>query len=344
MIQILTTPLLYGVAALALVLTIYLMATGSPPRTAHRLLAGAFLLVGVQAGLAALQISAPAHDLVAIRPILAMGLAPLLFLHLECAGRPLAQLKFADLVHLTGPVAMAIFLAAGLRGDAIDWMIIGSFTLYAAMTAVRAKAGTFAAHGAEVSRSLVRWRYLVIAWLVVMALVDLAILIELIRGEALENSVTFLLAAALIAMFFASTVLMNLHRIGPMAWVSMQLGRLPARSAIFDVPGTYQVLEEHMKSTRAFLDPNLTVARLARRVALPQRHVSEAINRSKGKSFSQWVNTWRVQEAQRLIKLDPQQGLLDVLLAAGFQTKSNFNRAFKEVVGLTPSEWRATSD
>lgn len=344
MIESLTTPLLYGISALALVLTVYLLTVGASPRTPQRLLAGAFFLVGVQAGLAALQVSAPDHTLVTIRPVLAMGLAPLLFLHLDCAGRSSAQLRPGDLVHLTGPAAMAAFLLAGLRGDAIDGIIIVSFLGYAAITAHQARTMTFAERGAEAARSLGRWRVVVIVWLVAMALTDLAIMVEMVGGDALQNSVTFLLAAGLVAMFFASNVLLSLHRIGPMAWVSMQLRRLPARTASLDVPATYRKLELHMEVTRAFLDPDLTVARLARRVVLPQRHVSEAVNRSKGQSFSQWVNGWRVQEAQRLMKEDPQRGLSDVLLAAGFQTKSNFNRAFKEAVGLTPSEWRGTKD
>ncbi len=346
MIQILMPPLLFSIAALALVLALYLLTAGAAPRAAHRLLAAAFLLVGVQAGLVALQLTLPVNALLYVRPVLAMALAPLLFLHLECARRASASLRASDAIHVVGPALMGVLLLGGLRGDFIDAMIISSLAGYAALTAWRARMGaeTFQARGAPAARSLVRWRLIVIAWLVTMALGDLAILIELAGVEPLRTSITFMLTASLIVLFLATNVLMSLHRAGPMAWVSMQLRRLPRRAAPIDAPATYRKLVEHMESTRAFLDPNLTVVRLARQTALPQRSVSEAINQSEGVSFSRWVNNWRVREAQRLIRDDPQRSLLDVLLASGFQTKSNFNRVFKECVGLPPSEWRSQGD
>ncbi|MDM5053684.1 AraC family transcriptional regulator [Aeromonas dhakensis] len=36
--------------------------------------------------------------------------------------------------------------------------------------------------------------------------------------------------------------------------------------------------------------------------------------------------------------------MTQILMNAGFQTKSNFNREFQRITGLTPSQFRATRD
>jgi len=64
------------------------------------------------------------------------------------------------------------------------------------------------------------------------------------------------------------------------------------------------------------------------------------VNRIKGMSGSQYVNTYRIETAcARLRATD--DTVLDVSLASGFATKSNFNREFLRIIGKTPSQWRA---
>ena len=84
---------------------------------------------------------------------------------------------------------------------------------------------------------------------------------------------------------------------------------------------------------------DLSLRRLARRLGLPDRQVSNAINRARGTSVSQFVNDFRIQEACTLL-CSTQKTIMEVSLMAGFATKSNFNREFLRVVGQTPSQWR----
>lgn len=86
-------------------------------------------------------------------------------------------------------------------------------------------------------------------------------------------------------------------------------------------------------------DEDLSLRRLARKLGLPDRQVSNAINRVRGMSVSQFVNDFRIQEA--CIQLSTsKKTIMEISLAAGFATKSNFNREFLRVIGQTPSEWR----
>jgi AraC-like DNA-binding protein len=83
----------------------------------------------------------------------------------------------------------------------------------------------------------------------------------------------------------------------------------------------------------------LSLRRIARRLGVPDRKVSLAINRRTGLSVSQFVNNYRIKDACRMLA-KTQDTVLTVSLAAGFATKSNFNREFVRVTGTSPSTWR----
>jgi AraC-like DNA-binding protein len=84
---------------------------------------------------------------------------------------------------------------------------------------------------------------------------------------------------------------------------------------------------------------DLSLRRLARRLGLPDRQVSNAINRVRAMSVSQFVNDFRIREACNLL-CKTKKTILEISLIAGFATKSNFNREFSRVTGQTPSQWR----
>ncbi|BBE72747.1 AraC family transcriptional regulator [Oharaeibacter diazotrophicus] len=92
-----------------------------------------------------------------------------------------------------------------------------------------------------------------------------------------------------------------------------------------------------MAETRLYLDPDLTLARLARRLTLPAKQVSAAVNRATGENVSRLVNGWRVRHA--CARLDAGDGVTEAMLASGFGTKSNFNREFLRVTGMAPKTW-----
>lgn len=94
-------------------------------------------------------------------------------------------------------------------------------------------------------------------------------------------------------------------------------------------------LDAFMKSERPYLDPDLTLARLARRLHVPVKQLSAAINRIRGENVSRYVNGFRVREACR--KIEGGASVTEAMLASGFNTKSNFNREFLRVTGRTPS-------
>src|SRR5690625_5400369 len=75
-------------------------------------------------------------------------------------------------------------------------------------------------------------------------------------------------------------------------------------------------------------------------MGIPSRQISTAINRVYGGSFSQYLNDCRVQEAQRLLIEQPDLPITQLMLDAGFTTKSNFHKEFRRITGLPPGEYR----
>lgn len=98
-------------------------------------------------------------------------------------------------------------------------------------------------------------------------------------------------------------------------------------------------LDRLLAEQRLFLDPDLTLARLARRLGVPAKQLSAAINRSSGGNVSRYVNALRIRHACGLLASG--QSVTAAMLASGFNTKSNFQREFQRVTGGSPSQWAA---
>jgi len=101
-------------------------------------------------------------------------------------------------------------------------------------------------------------------------------------------------------------------------------------------------LDGLMTDKEVFLDPDLTLDRLARKLIIPARHISNAVNQVHGRNISQVINEYRIERAKQLLEntLDP---ITQVYLNSGFQTKSNFHREFTRITQQTPSAYRRSN-
>jgi len=107
-----------------------------------------------------------------------------------------------------------------------------------------------------------------------------------------------------------------------------------------DFHGIYAEIESHLRERKLYRQPELRIEDVARAVRKPLHLVSLAVNQGGGRNFATLVNEMRVNYVQRrLARGTAASRVLDVAFEAGFNSKASFNRVFKRVAGVTPSEY-----
>jgi AraC-like DNA-binding protein len=100
-----------------------------------------------------------------------------------------------------------------------------------------------------------------------------------------------------------------------------------------------------MESKKPFLNPELKLSGLAEALEILPNHLSQVINAELNKSFFDFINEYRIEEAKRRL-LDAKYehySILAIALDVGFNNKASFNRVFKKQTGMTPSDFVKTS-
>ncbi len=107
-------------------------------------------------------------------------------------------------------------------------------------------------------------------------------------------------------------------------------------------PALVARLRTALERDRVYRDSELTLDALAARVGVSANVASQALNAGLGGSFSELINRFRLADV--MTALDRQDvrshSVLAVAFAAGFNSKSTFNRVFRAHTGMTPREYR----
>ena len=101
-----------------------------------------------------------------------------------------------------------------------------------------------------------------------------------------------------------------------------------------------QRITQLMEEKQLFKNPDLKVSDIAFELNTNSRYVSDCIKRFKGCSFIQYVNGCRIEHAKQLMRKLPEQKISSIYLDSGFTNDSSFFRIFKQITGMTPSEWK----
>ena len=95
-----------------------------------------------------------------------------------------------------------------------------------------------------------------------------------------------------------------------------------------------------MSEEKLYLYPNLKVSDLARLLNSNRNYIYNAINVEMGISFSDYINSQRIDYASQLLKAHPELSINDVMFKSGFTSTSAFYRNFKKFKGITPTARR----
>lgn len=101
-------------------------------------------------------------------------------------------------------------------------------------------------------------------------------------------------------------------------------------------------LEKIMIEKKPYLEPMLTIHDLAELLKLPSHQLSKVIHKEFGKNFYEYINQYRIESFKELVLTEKYKSftILAIALECGFNSKSAFNRIFKEQTGITPREYK----
>jgi AraC-like DNA-binding protein len=96
---------------------------------------------------------------------------------------------------------------------------------------------------------------------------------------------------------------------------------------------------------KLYKDSLISVSKIGKITAEPPYLISQVINEGFKMTFYDWIACHRIEEARRLLK-DPsfeKMTIEEIAEQVGYNSKSAFNKSFKKITGVTPSDYRSNS-
>jgi len=109
-----------------------------------------------------------------------------------------------------------------------------------------------------------------------------------------------------------------------------------------EIEGFKRKLNQVLITKKPYLDESLSLSQLAEKLEITDKKLSELLNQHLNTNFYNFINEYRVAEVkEKLIKKDNEKHtLLSIAYDCGFQSKTSFNRVFKQKTGVSPSKFR----
>ena len=104
-------------------------------------------------------------------------------------------------------------------------------------------------------------------------------------------------------------------------------------------------VDDAIREGQIYMDPDITLDKLAESLKILPRDLSSLINRHFGINFYEFINRYRIEEAKRMLTSEKYRAttITDIYLKVGFNSKSVFYTFFKKLEGMTPSQCRQIS-
>lgn len=284
------------------------------------------------------------------RPLFAMWLGPALYIYFQSVRQQQATLRWQQTLHFLCGTLIFVLLAniKPLRAF-IDIAISTSFVGYFILIAVQMRHGQqVLAHLGGYAASAHRWLLSLMVMAVINICLEFAVNIELEYGVALRDSISLLIASIAFMLINATIVLAALKRSDWLEWMyqfsEQSLHQAPSTLDTDIANKLFQRWEALVNTEQLHQQEfGITLPQAAKKLQVPARQLSNAINQIYGKSFSVYLNDRRIQEAQNLLISHPEMTIIDVMQASGFSSKSNFNKEFLRVTGTSPSGFRESN-
>ncbi len=107
-----------------------------------------------------------------------------------------------------------------------------------------------------------------------------------------------------------------------------------------DIEGVMNQLERLLREERIWDNDKLTLSETAAMLDISQHQLSQLLNEKLSMNFNAYINSWRIDEARKLLVNSPDKTVLFIAYEVGFNSKSSFYESFTKLTGFTPLEYR----
>jgi len=100
-----------------------------------------------------------------------------------------------------------------------------------------------------------------------------------------------------------------------------------------------QIVDEIDQCIKSYNDEALTLRRLSRKLGYSEFYTTRKFKEISGMAFREYLRQRKLAFALKEVR-DNQKSLLDIAFDYGFSSHEAFTRAFKQMYGVAPSEYR----
>lgn len=117
---------------------------------------------------------------------------------------------------------------------------------------------------------------------------------------------------------------------------------VPLEQNEVDVSGMAAEVQRLFEEDKIYLNPKLKLSDVALAVGTNRTYLSRYFNRQNGQTFYDYVNTYRIQYAENLLK-STNFPLPEIAIKSGFNSISTFRRVFFASFGCSPNKYRTNA-
>ncbi len=141
-------------------------------------------------------------------------------------------------------------------------------------------------------------------------------------------------------VFYLILLFLFLKRSNPNVFIEEKVKYADKKIADKDVNELQDRLDNLIREQELFKNSNLKLKDVSRELHLTSHYVSQFLNDNLGKSFSSYINEYRIDYAKKMLSTNSTFTIEAIGYESGFNSKSTFFTTFKKYTGVTPSKYR----
>lgn len=341
--SVISLPLPLLTALLGAVIAVLISRIDWGSRAASLFLAALFGLLSFSAVLVALRFGYGLDGVIFVQRLTPLQVGPLMYLGFAAYAAPRPQFRKLAQLHLGSAIAVIAVIATLPKPIyVLDWVISLSYLIYIVLLLRLWRRGPDNLIHArlDVAPNIVNWMLRGAMLLGSILIFDTAIALDFLLngGRNVKTMISIGTIPSSLLLLALIIVLPSMLTKGVTTPTVREAGG--AEDSAQDMALEAQA-RAFLNDSQLYLEPDLSVQRLSRRLHVPVRSLSNAINQTQGMNVSQYVNRFRLEHAADLLR-GTDESVAKVMAQSGFLTRSNFYREFQRMYDLSPAAYRDT--